>query len=598
MRPAERWGLVAAVVARFMLGALRFAGAPDRFVNREEAHNATSAWLFGHGELLGEVTRVQYREFCGGCSVVALLGAPLLATGDTLWRWKLLALGITGAIQVAGFFALRATTVPAAAWAWLLLSVVPPVGALDLSLMLWGNHQESALPVLLALWAYGRGATLWSGLALGFGVYFARTSAYAALVLLPLGFRGGPRPGLLGLLGFALGLAPAFLPAAGGDAGWYRFGEALVPTVEKIGDRAATLFLPDALAARAWLPVRSPSLLGWGWLGLVTASAALLLVARRGRVLLGLAGAWALAYTFTSFPIFLVNARVPVNNIRYHAPWLLVSTLLLAAGFGVAWSRGWRRTAGAGLAAVLLGNAWALVPQLRPPHPTASTLPATDAAGFVTTVAARFPDRSPFADSSAPSPILMRLHGITAARLGEPAPSDDATVLGGYGEALVDPCDGAPAIAAALLALPEAQRLPVGRGMGLTLSFCPRAAKEEGDLITALDAAVACAPCSLGGRRRLDDCGGPAETDTPALAGCVASALDGLPESTRHELAFGVGRAWVDTLRPPSARARFVEAFAAAPGLASAVAQGVDDPAGGSRQPALARDRPAGPPPR
>ncbi len=598
MRRAEAWLVAAAVAARSSLAAWRFAGAPDRFLNREEAHNATAAWLFGHGELLGEVARVQYRDFCGGCSVVALLGAPLLAGGEALWRWKLLAIALTAAMQVVGFLALRAVASAPAAWAWLVLTAVPPVGALDLSLMLWGNHQESALFVLVALLAHGRGRPLAMGLALGFGVYFARTSAYAAVVLLPLAARTGAWSGLLALAGFALGAAPLLVPAAGGDAGWYRFGDALVPTVEKLGDRAATLLIPSSFAARAWLPMKAPALLGWGWLGLLGASALGLLAARRARVVVALAGAWVLAYTFTSFPIFLVNARVPVNNIRYHAPWLFVGTLLLAAGFGEAWARGWRRSAGLLLGLPLVGNAVAIGPLLRAPQPTASTLPALDRAGFVTTVAARFRDPEALASpsTSAAAPVLARLRGITAGRVGAPLP--DEAALAGYGEALVGPCAGSAGVVGALLDVPAAQRAAVGRGMGLTLSFCPRSPQEEEALLTALGAAVDCAPCSLGGRRLLDACGGPAAEDANALAACVLDRLAGQPEAVQRELAYGVGRAWVDALRPGSASAGFVSAFEGSPLLAEAVAAGVADVSGGSHQPALARDHSGAPAPR
>lgn len=598
MRRAEAWLVAAAVAARSSLAAWRFAGAPDRFLNREEAHNATAAWLFGHGELLGEVARVQYRDFCGGCSVVALLGAPLLAGGEALWRWKLLAIALTAAMQVVGFLALRAVASAPAAWAWLVLTTVPPVGALDLSLMLWGNHQESALFVLVALLAHGRRRPFAMGLALGFGVYFARTSAYAAVVLLPLAARAGARIGLLALAGFALGAAPLLVPAAGGDAGWYRFGDALVPTVEKLGDRAATLLRPSSFAARAWLPVKGPALLGWGWLGLLGASALGLVAARRARVVVALAGAWVLAYTFTSFPIFLVNARVPVNNIRYHSPWLFVGTLLLAAGFGEAWARGWRRSAGLLVALLVAGNAVALVPLLRAPSPTAATLPAVDCAGFVTTVAARFPDADALASTSEgpPGQVLARLRGITAAHTGAPLP--DEAALAGYGEALVEPCSGSAGVVGSLLDVPAAQRAAVGRGMGLTLSFCPRSPQEEEALLTALGAAVDCAPCSLGGRRLLDACGGPTAEDATALAGCVLDRLAGQPEALQRELAYGVGRAWVDALRPGSASAGFVSAFEGSPLLAEAVAAGVSDVSGGSHQPALARDRSGAPAPR
>jgi hypothetical protein len=603
VRRGEARLLAAALAARGLLGAGRFVGSPERFANREEAHNATAAWLFAQGHLLGDLALVQYRSFCGGCSIVALSGAPFMLGGDELWRWKLLALAWTAAMQAVGFFVLRALVAPAAAWAWMLLWMVPPIGALDLSLMLWGNHQESGLFVLLALLAHAHRRPLALGLALGFGVYFARTSAYSALVLLPLGLAGGLRSGLTTLVGFAAGAAPVFLPAGGGDAGWYRFAGALLPSADRLGERAENLFLPGLLGARAWLPLRHATALGGLWLAGAVVSAALLTRWRVARVIVALCLAWTFAYCFTSFPIFLVNSRAPVNNIRYHAPWLLLLALLLSAGLGAAWARGWRRSAGALAAVLTLVNLAALLPQLQPPRPGWSELDGADPAGFVTTVAARFHDAErldALAASDAPADRLVaRLRGITVARRGGVLPEGEAA-QSGYGEALLAPCATDSTIFANLAGVPDRERHAVGRGMGLTLSFCERSAEAEAALLTRLDAEASCAACSLGARRLLDHCGGPAARDVEASGACLRSALVGETGTMGGELAYGVGRAWAEAGRSAAERQRFLSAFAAAPTLHASVALGMQDIAAGSRQPALARDRslPVGPPPR
>ncbi len=594
MRRGEAWLLAAAVTARGLVAAWRFAGSPERFVNREEAHNATAAWLFSQGAFLGDMATVQYRSFCGGCSVVSLAGAPLLGLSENLWTWKLLAIVWSAAIQVTGFLALRATTNAAAGWVWLLLCCAPPIGALDLSLMLWGNHQESGLFVLLALLAYARRRPFLMGLALGFGVYFARTSAYAAVVLLPLGLLAGRRSAVATFAGFLLGAAPLFVPAAGGDAGWYRFGEALVPTLDRIGDRASTILLPGGFASRAWLPLRQPLLFGALWLGLAAVCSGALLVWRRSRVLVGLALSWALAFTFTSFPIFLVKPSVPVNNIRYHSPWMLLLTLLLAAGLGEAWHRGWHRTATAAIAVVVLGNLGALSEVLVRPLARSAEVTAVDIAGFVTTVAARFDDPEalptglshPLAEG-----LMARLRGLARSRARLPLPTGlSADELAGYGEGLVEPCSTAEVVVGLWEALPQEQRLPVSRGVGLTLSFCPRSMSEEYSLMLRLAMEAECAPCSLAGRRLLDNCTDPATSTLKHVNSCLGLWLGLRADIYQSELAYGLGRAWEDPGRTPDDRTRLLRTFAERPDLADQVSAGMRDASAGSRQPALARE--------
>jgi hypothetical protein len=591
------WALLGtALVARALLGALRFAGDPERFVNREEAHNATAAWLFAHGHLLGDVMRVQYRSFCGGCSVVALAGAPFFALSDALWAWKLLALGWTAAIQLAGFAALRAAVNPAAGWAWLLLGLAPTPGGLDLSLMLWGNHQESALPVLLALWAQARGRAFAAGLGLGFALFFARTSAYAALVLVPLAFAGGRRAAAPTLAGLAVGAAPLLLPAADGDAGWYRFADAVLPTLEKAADRAGTLLLPHDFGVRAFLPLPHPDRLGSAWLAAAAASAVALVLWRRGRRVVALALAWVFAYTFTSFPIFLVNPRVPVNNVRYHAPWLFLLTLLVAAGAGVAWGRGRRVAAGAVVAALVLVDAGALLQVMSRPAPGWRDLPAPDPAGFVTTVAGRFPDvvslGEPGAAADQPARLVARLRGLTLARRGAPPPAEgDGDALAGYGEALVEPCAPADAIRRALAPVPTPRLGQVGRGVALTLSFCRERTGEPAHLGDDLSPEHQLAVASLEGHALVDACGGPDHADVGALATCVGRGLQGVEPPRAVEITFGAGRAWGGGRGRATPPAAFLDALGLSPELRAAAAEGVAHVAAGSRQPALARER-------
>ena len=51
----------------------------------EEMYNAGHAWALAEGHW-SAVWRLQYREFCGGCTGAALLGAPLFSILPTISR--------------------------------------------------------------------------------------------------------------------------------------------------------------------------------------------------------------------------------------------------------------------------------------------------------------------------------------------------------------------------------------------------------------------------------------------------------------------------------------------------------------------------------
>ncbi len=586
--------LAAAVVGRVLLGAARFNAAPLRLVNVEESYNATVAWMLGHAPVWELLPELQYRSFCGGCTVVSVLGVPaMLLGGDALWAWKAVAVLWAAATLVVGFFALDRLIGRPAAWAWVALSCVPPVGALDLSLMLWGNHQESGLFVLTALWAFAARRGLALGLALGLGLWFARTSAYAMVILAPaalFSLRGQRIPLMAGL---ALGAAPLLVDAGGGDAGWYRFGDALAVDLAGLPKRATTLLSPAALGARLWLPARDAAPLGALWLVLGLGGAALAF-AGRTRSVLALQAAWVLAYCGTTFPIFLVSARVPVNNIRYHSPWALLLTLGVAAGFGAAWQRGWRRSAAVGLALLLVGNVVMLGRLNWQRDPRAWQAPVVDLAGFVQTVAPRGAsgELERAADPRADA-VLRRLRGLrlgrerTVIRAVEAA-GDDPIVRSGLGEAVVEPCAELGAAVAVLDQVPLPARLHVGRGMALTLGLCPQRWGAPTDASLPSTAAEGQTLASVAGPAFLAQCGGPAEPDVATLGACLARRLALLPPEQAPEAAFGFGRAWFDSLRNPD-DIRLMEASVGAYG--PDVRAGAEDIAAGTRAPPFARER-------
>lgn len=578
--PRARALLAALVLARVGLGAARLAADPARFWNDEEAYNATEAWLLARAPLWDQVLALQYRSFCGGCTVVAALGAPLLATTQALWAWKALALAWTAAIHVAGFAALDALVGRAAAWAFAALWAVPPPGALDLSLMLWGNHPESALFAVLPLLLLARGRGAWAALVLGLGVWFTRTALYPAVVLLPIAVyatRGRA------LLGFAAGLAPLLLPAAEGDAGFYRMGDA-VGGVDPLA-RAATLLSPREVAARLWAPAQEMGLAAALALAGAGVGGAWALRDRRAWPVVAMAVAYAVAYSVTNFPLFLTGPAAPVNNLRYHAPWAFLLVLGTATGAGVAWAAGWRRAAGLGMGLVAAAHVAGLVTLGWAPDARITELRATSPSEFVAVATARLsPDvlARPVADPGAAA-VMGRMRGL---RLGEAArqgtgtvregvasAGGDVHVLAGLGEALVEPCDGARAAGRWLEGLGEGDAAAVGRGMGVTMGLCPRRGGDVRERVAALRTDAGCPTCSAAGALAVATCRAP-------VAACLLERVADLPEA--EEVLFGAGRAWADPRRAPS------EIAAVAAGLGergAAFLAGAADPAAGTRVP-------------
>lgn len=582
---------------RGALGGARFLAEPLRFVNFEEGYNATVAWLLSRAPLTEHILDFQYRSFCGGCSVVSLLGTPAMVGGEELWRWKVLALLWTVATQVVGFFALDALIGRAAAWAFVVLFAVPTIGGLDLSLMLWGNHQESGFFAVLALLCLARGWGAALGLTLGVGVWFTRTALYEAAVLLPaaLWTLRGQRTRVM--LGFAAGLSLLAIPAAGGDAGWYRMADAAGGPGVSVTKRAGTLLAPTALAARFWLPLRDMAPAAAVWLGASVAAAGWAVRAPGARAIVALPATYAAAYIVTSFPIFLIAAGSPVNNIRYHAPWAFTLTLLVAAGVGVAWTRGQRKLSLFLLVASLAANAFGLARMPWAPDPRAWTVSAVDLPQLVATATARLPAASLDVESADPraDAALRRMRGL---RLGHAMSSEGATltedgggfdaadgdgvVLSGMGESLVEPCTDAATVARWLAASPDPTA--VGRGMAVTLGRCQERSQAITDRNTGLRLGESCPLCSAEGQWLIHRCGGARSRELEALGSCLSRETAGVEFA--EEILFGAGRFWWDGTRTEPDLAAVASQLGP---LAHAFIAGTNDPAAGTRIPTFAR---------
>lgn len=329
----------------------RLAADPNRFRDGEELLSASAGLFLWHTGWWSHALDLQYKAFCGGCTVHTVTAAALLGLGGDSFRlWKLVPIVWSLAQLPLAALALRALFPGRpgnrAGWAALGLLALPPLGASDAGLMAWGNHAEAGVFVLgaLALVPKPGGSWLWAGVVAGLGVWFCRTSAYVLPALFLLAGRGGPRL----LLGVALGAAPILLPAARGEVGAYDVGLTR-HSLHAVFSRLELLGEPSALATRLWPGVRQAGALTWVWL--FAGGAAAVAGGRRSWPILVLLATFVLGFVFADVDIPRRGGKV--MNLRYHAPWFLLVPLFVAAAVGV--GEGWRRRVAGGALVLMLG---------------------------------------------------------------------------------------------------------------------------------------------------------------------------------------------------------------------------------------------------
>lgn len=354
-------------------------------VDCEERYNAGHAWtlLQGHGSSL---FALQYRPFCGGCTLTAGLGALSMGLlGGSFLAWKAVALGFTAVLAFAGTEGLRRREGPVAASLFLALLAFAPWTWIQLSLLSWGNHYECGVLgvgvlLLLAGERTPRRVAL-AGLLLGLGLWIGFTMGVflaGAVLLLLREDRALLRHLLLGVL-----LAPALWliqTIAGGPVPFgtiYTPGEA-TPSLFRVPDRVWSLVAPRQVAGLWGLPrVELGAPLGYACLASLTG--ALVLGLRQGGLSRG-AGlvilCWLAAYLVLGFPLATPEWPdvPPASGLRYFAPVYATGFVLLAAVGGRLWARGRRLGAVLLLLPPLVSGALARAATLTAPFPSRAAL--------------------------------------------------------------------------------------------------------------------------------------------------------------------------------------------------------------------------------
>lgn len=329
-------------------------------VDPEEMFNAGQAWQLM--ECSGdEIFRLQYREFCGGCTLDALLGTAVFTVWERSWlAWKLVPLAFLLLMAGAGSRYLHRLAGRPAAWAFLALIAFPPRAWMYLSLIAWGNHFEAGCIGLCAMVLVSRtqthGMALISGAVLGLCIWIGFSGLYAtvgAFAWLLLSGRGMLLPHLIG--GIALGLVPWGLQyQSTGQHAFVTIYEAneSAPSLSRVPFKLSTLFMPRQLVALFGLPEAGLGWkLGWGWAIALAGSTAVIFMrawksrqSHIGQAALGLllfGGAWLAIYCVVRFQVY--NPPAPEiaypGSARYAAPIYPMAFFAIALVTGLAWKR-------------------------------------------------------------------------------------------------------------------------------------------------------------------------------------------------------------------------------------------------------------------
>jgi len=367
-------------------------------VDPEEMFNAGQAWMLAEGHL-ADLFRLQYRDYCGGCSLNALLGAGAFSLFGRSWlAWKVVPLVFVLALAVLGSRGLHRLAGRPAAWAFLLLLALPPRAWMFLSVIGWGNHYEAGCVALCGLVlllrvegsaARAQRAAVLAGAVLGLASWIGFSGCFAllaALFFLLLTGRRAVAPKLL--LGASLGLFPWALQWW--STGLHPFvtvyeGGESAPSLLRVPYKLSTLLRPRQLVALFGSPHSSVGWgLAWAWAGSLAIG---VFTAVRGlrsdleeplrraflAVLLFL-GCWIAIYCVVRFQVYDPpdpEIAYP-SSARYAAPLYPLAFFLLSLAFGFLWSSGRRGVALLLLLAPLTAGGLARLESMKSPFPAPS----------------------------------------------------------------------------------------------------------------------------------------------------------------------------------------------------------------------------------
>lgn len=360
-------GVVALHVALQLLAVLN----PDvAFHDMEERFNPLQSLLLLDGHW-SAMFASQYRHFCGGCTVDAVLGAAVFSVLPPTWMaWKLVPIAYSALALGVGHRLLARQLSPRAAGLFALLVLLPPRTWLQLSLIGWGNHYEAGALVFVAMVLLtdprgGRWRALAAGAVLGLALWVGFSAAFAVAGL--LGWLGWRRDSeRLPVVVAGLSLAALAWGAQYSTAGLHPFariyhdGEA-VPRLSRVPVKLWSLLAPPQLAGLLGMPSGAGGVaLGLGYLGSLTVAgwAVLRRGRRTARAALLLLAVWLVIYLLVRFSVHVPPwPEVPVvHAMRYAAPTYLLLFLLLAATADRWWSVGRRAQAVALLAVPLVSG--------------------------------------------------------------------------------------------------------------------------------------------------------------------------------------------------------------------------------------------------
>jgi len=359
---ARRVGGLLVALALVLLAQLALTTSPHLSeLDDEELFNAGQAWLMLEGHT-ADVFRLQYRPFCGGCTLDATAAAGLFAALGRSWLvWKLVPAAWVALLMIAGMRRLDRELGAPAALAFALLLLLPPRSWALLSAIGWGNHLEAGVLALAALAltrrVRGQAGSLGLGALLGFAVWVSFSGAFAIVAV--ASWRVHQRRWRS--LGWTLAGVPlGLLPWA---AQWLQTGHhpfhtiyaahESLPDPRRVPAKLASLLAPQQIAALLGYPTQWWGyVLGWGWAASV--GAAIIHLARRGpelgRLALVFVACWLGIYCLVGFSVGTADwpqLAYPAS-LRYAAPLLILLFFTLAVAVGSLWQGG-RRLAALGL---------------------------------------------------------------------------------------------------------------------------------------------------------------------------------------------------------------------------------------------------------